>query len=154
MDILTRSPAKILKEKCSRSFDLFSPLGSKELFLMQERKFAALNLSIRRKRIGLRDSAESLRLTKTSPSIKLLFDNEELFSLAEKSLSVISNLQTPIKFRKRKYSNLINEERENYEPVDMSVDLSSPFIAEENSAEISDQENSCIKRVRLSSKSF
>ena len=154
MDILTRSPAKLLKEKCTRSFELFSPVRSKELFLLQERKFAALNLSIRRKRNSLRDSAENLRLTKTSPAIKL-FDNEEIFSLAEKSLSVISNLQTPIKFRKRKYSNIINEERENYEPVDIwSVDLSSPFIIEENLAETRDRESGCIKRARLSSKSF
>ena len=154
MDILTRSPAKLLKEKCTRSFELFSPVRSKELFLLQERKFAALNLSIRRKRNSLRDSAENLRLTKTSPAIKL-FDNEEIFSLAEKSLSVIGNLQTPIKFRKRKYSNIINEERENYEPVDIwSVDLSSPFIIEENLAETRDRESGCIKRARLSSKSF
>ena len=154
MDILTRSPAKLLKEKCTRSFELFSPVRSKELFLLQERKFAALNLSIRRKRNSLRDSAENLRLTKTSPAIKL-FDNEEIFSLAEKSLSVIGNLQTPIKFRKRKYSNIINEERENYEPVDIwSVDLSSPFIIEENLAETRDRESGCIKRGRLSSKSF
>ena len=154
MDILTRSPAKILKEKCTRSFELFSPVRSKELFLLQERKFAALNLSIRRKRISLRNSAESLRLTKTSPSIKL-FDNEEIFSLAEKSLSVISNLQTPIKFRKRKFSNIINEERENYEPVDIwSVDLSSPFIIEEDLAQITDSGSGGIKRARLSSKSF
>ena len=154
MDILTRSPAKILKEKCTRSFDLFSPVRSKELFLMQERKFAALNLSIRRKRISLKDSADSLRLTKTAPNLKL-FDNEEIFSLAEKSLNVISNLQSPIKFRKRKYCNIINEERENYEPVDIwSVDLSSPFILEENPADMSDQESGNVKRARLSSKSF
>ena len=154
MDILTRSPAKLLKEKCTRSFELFSPVRNKELFLLQERKFAALNLSIRRKRNSLKDSAENLRLTKTSPAIKL-FDNEEIFSLAEKSLSVIGNLQTPIKFRKRKYSNIINEERENYEPVDIwSVDLSSPFIIEENLAETRDRESGCIKRARLSSKSF
>ena len=153
MDILTRSPAKTLKEKCSRSFDLFSPIRSKELFLLQERKFSALNLSIRRKRNSLKESAETLRLTKTSPSLKLLFDNEEIFSLAEKSLSVISNLQTPIKFGKRKYSNIINEERENYEPVEF-VDLSSPFIAEENSDEIAERDSGCLKRVRLSSKSF
>ena len=150
---MTRSPAKILKEKCSRSFDLFSPVRSKELFLLQERKFSALNLSIRRKRNSLRESAETLRLTKTSPSLKLLFDNEEIFSLAEKSLSVISNLQTPIKFRKRKYSNIINEERENYAPVEF-VDLSSPFITEENSAKIEERDSGCVKRVRLSSKSF
>ena len=153
MDILTRSPAKILKEKCTRGFDLFSPVRSKELFLLQERKFAALNLSIRRKRINLRDPAESFHLSKTSPSIKL-FDNEEIFSFAEKSLSVLTNLQSPIKFRKRKYCNIINEERENYEPVDMSVDLSSPFIVEENPVEIEDRDSGCIKRARLSSKSF
>ena len=152
MDMMTRSPAKILKEKC---FDLFSPIRSKELFLLQERKFSALNLSIRRKRNSLRESAETLRLTKTSPSLKLLFDNEEIFSLAEKSLSVISNLQTPIKFRKRKFSNIINEERENYEPVDIwSVDLSSPFIIEEDLAQITDSGSGGIKRARLSSKSF
>ena len=154
MDILTRSPAKILKEKCSRSFELFSPVRSKELFLMQERKIAALNLSIRRKRTSLKDSADSLRLTKTAPNLKL-FDNEEIFSLAEKSLNVISNLQSPIKFRKRKYCNIINEERENYEPVDIwSVDLCSPFILEEDPADMSDQESGNVKRVRLSSKSF
>ena len=152
---MTRSPAKILKEKCSRTFELFSPVRSKELFLMQERKFAALNLSIRRKRISLKDSADSLRLTKTAPSLKL-FDNEEIFSLAEKSMNVISSLQSPIKFRKRKYCNIINEERENYEPVDIwSVDLSSPFILEENSADIPDLDGGgSIKRARLSSKSF
>lgn len=151
MDVLTRSPAKILKEKCSRGFELLSPVRSRELLLLQERKFAALNLSIRRKRISLKESAESFHLSKTSPSIKL-FDNEEIFSLAEKSLNVISSLQAPIKFRKRKYCNIINEERENYEPVDMSVDLSSPFIIEEKSVEIVD--SGYIKRSRLSSKSF
>ena len=152
---MTRSPAKILKEKCSRTFELFSPVRSKELFLMQERKIAALNLSIRRKRTSLKDSADSLRLTKTAPSLKL-FDNEEIFSLAEKSMNVISSLQSPIKFRKRKYCNIINEERENYEPVDIwSVDLSSPFILEENSADIPDLDGGgSIKRARLSSKSF
>ena len=152
---MTRSPAKILKEKCSRSFELFSPVRSKELFLMQERKIAALNLSIRRKRTSLKDSADSLRLSKTAPSLKL-FDNEEIFSLAEKSMNVISSLQSPIKFRKRKYCNIINEERENYEPVDIwSVDLSSPFILEENSADISDLDGGgSIKRARLSNKSF
>ena len=51
MDVLTRSPAKILKEKCSRGFELLSPVRSRELLLLQERKFAALNLSIRRKYI-------------------------------------------------------------------------------------------------------
>ena len=153
MDILKKSPAKMLKEKCTRGFDLFSPVRSKELFLQQERRFAALNLSIRRKRVSLKDSAESFPLSKTSPSIKL-FDNEDIFSLAEKSLSVLSNLHAPIKFRKRKYCNIINEERENYEPVDMSVDLSSPFILEENSVEFADRNSGCMKRPRLSSKSF
>merc|ERR1719431_1220584 len=113
MDSLTRSPVKLLKEKCSKSLELLSPLRSKELLQAKERKLAALNLSIRKKRMSLRDCA----LQQTNLAI---FNNEEIFSLAEKSINVICNLQSPINFRKRKFSSIINEERENYEPVDMT----------------------------------
>ena len=143
MDSLTRSPAKLLKEKYSKSLELLSPLRSRELLLAKERKLAALNLSIRKK-MSPRDYA--LQSTDLAPSFKL-FNNEEIFSLAEKSINVICNLPSPITLRKRKFSTIINEERENYEPVDMTVDLCSQFLLEDNS-EIDP------KRARISSVSI
>ena len=143
MDSLTRSPAKLLKEKYSKSLELLSPLRSRELLLANERKLAALNLSIRKK-MSPRDYA--LQSTGLSPSFKL-FNNEEIFSLAEKSINVICSLPSPITLRKRKFSTIINEERENYEPVDMTVDLCSQFLLEDNS-EIDP------KRARISSVSI
>ena len=114
------------------------------MFLAKDRKLAALNLSIRKKKKSLRDSA--LQTT----SFKL-FNNEEIFSLAEKSMNVISNFQSPINFRKRKFCNIINEERENYESVDMTVDLcfslSSP-LTEDNSE--NEQSGKRVRRTNLS----
>ena len=114
------------------------------MFLAKDRKLAALNLSIRKKKKSLRDSA--LQTT----SFKL-FNNEEIFSLAEKSMNAISNFQSPINFRKRKFCNIINEERENYESVDMTVDLcfslSSPLTEDNSEAE---QSGKRVRRTNLS----
>ena len=144
MDSLPRSPVKLLREKCNRSLDIFSPVRTREVFLAKDRKLAALNLSIRKKKKSLRDSA--LQTT----SFKL-FNNEEIFSLAEKSMNAISNFQSPINFRKRKFCNIINEERENYESVDMTVDLcfslSSP-LTEDNSE--NEQSGKRVRRTNLS----
>ena len=140
----SRSPAKVLSEKCIKSLGLFSPTTrSKELVLNKDRRFAALNLSIRKKRNILREAA----IQQTFTSIKLL-KNEEIFNLAEKSINVICKLQSPNTFRSKKNCNIINEERGNYEPVDMTVDLCSQFHEEDNS-EI--EQNGSLKLVKLSS---
>lgn len=140
----SRSPAKVLSEKCIKSLGLFSPTTrSKELVLNKDRRFAALNLSIRKKRNILRESA----IQQTFTSIKLL-KNEEIFNLAEKSINVICKLQSPSTFRAKKNCNIINEERGNYEPVDMTVDLCSQFHEEDN-PEI--EQNGSLKLVKLSS---
>ena len=145
MEFLRSSPAKLLKLK-----EKLNEIGANSSsFLSQEsqRHFEALNLSARKNRSRTLPAelssnpplARSLFPLANSPSVKDKF-HENVRSIKD----VIDALPSPRTFGKRKYSSslIINDNRGNYEPVDLTVDLCCDSIETE--------EVSCSKKMRMS----
>ena len=125
MEFLRSSPAKLLKLK-----EKLSEIGSNSSsFLSQEsqRHFEALNLSARKNRSRTLPElsnnptlARSLFPQANSPSVKDKF-HENFTSIKE----VLEAFPSPRTLGKRKLSSsqIINDNRGNYEAVDLDVDL-------------------------------
>merc|ERR1712098_606688 len=171
MDLIkntSQSPLRPFKEKCYQNFEKLSPVrlrrnsvdggrvGTRVLenFNKGFNRYSALNLSGRKVRSNKsedRDNDKSTdylsHLTVTKDMLKLqsmkhvLTKDIHLIKEALTSISSINNL-------KRKQSNIINEEREEFAVVDLTIDLCDNII---NDAVTNEKDEApSVKRIKYS----
>lgn len=163
MEFLLNSPSSKLlpfAEKCGESFGRFSPLQLREKrrrgeevnrLVAEERVLAGLNLSATKlKRTLFQDQETSLfssprRLTEMMKEdevkIKIEDCDEMKTTKREDFVSLLQNISSPKNLKrgmKRKQTNLLNEDRVDFEAVDITVDLCGDIIHETTDVEPED----------------
>ena len=153
MEFLLNSPSSKLlpfAEKCGESFGRFSPLQLREKrrpgeevnrLVAEQRVLARLNLSATKlKRTLFQDQETSLfssprRLTEMMKEeevkIKIEDCDEMKTTKREEFVNLLQNMSSPKNLKrgmKRKQTNLLNEDRVDYEAVDITVDLCGDII--------------------------